>query len=184
MEPLVTGAWADLVDTFAESGLPTPPVPVALRSGLRRLQPWCWATRDIDPMQMYMFDHEYLEDVLAERVEDYVAVSHAGHGINSYAINYHLVYGRLVILMQVGWGGVYTDNEKAAAKLADVWRRIQWLLDRPPPVVAARLIIRYSDLRDVSFCGWTAQSPVGAVDLPPAGEDPFETAERLWSIRA
>ena len=60
-----------------------------------------------DPFDMYAFDNpaltetRFLVDVLLDRVADYAAVSHAGHGINSYGLNFHLVHDRLAILMQV-----------------------------------------------------------------------------------
>ena len=41
-------------------------------------------------MRMYLFD-DYLNEVLTEKTPDYVALSHAGHGVNSYALNYQLV---------------------------------------------------------------------------------------------
>jgi hypothetical protein len=152
------GAWEDLVETFASSGLPTPPVPRPLRSELRSPEPWCWTTRDIDPFRMYMFDEAFAEDILANRVPDYAAVSHAGHGVNSYAINYHLVHGQLAILMQTGWGGVYTDNGEAAERLARLWGRVDAMLQRTPPAVEDRLLVIYSGLRGVSACGWIRQN--------------------------
>jgi hypothetical protein len=39
-------------------------------------------------------------------------VSYAGHGINSYALNFRYALGDLAIMMQVGYGGAYGDLEK------------------------------------------------------------------------
>ena len=48
--------YRDMLYTFADSGLVAPPIPQQLRSGLEQIAPWCWSTRDIDPMAMYMSD--------------------------------------------------------------------------------------------------------------------------------
>jgi hypothetical protein len=131
---------------------------------------------------MYLFDGGFLTDVLAGRAPDYVAVCHAGHGMNSYALNYHLVHGRLAVLMQVGWGGVYTDNADAARRLGALWRRCEAMLARPAPAGAARVVCVYSDLRGVSVCG---PVPAGGdahgfhAAHRTTGEAAFSVAERL-----
>ena len=101
--------YEGMLATFRSAGLPEPPIPEAFRAELRRVEDWCWATRPIDPMEMYMF-REYPAEVLSVDVPDYVAVSHAGHGVNSFAVSLHLVYGSLALFTQTLWGGVYTDN--------------------------------------------------------------------------
>ncbi|WP_327000043.1 hypothetical protein OHA72_33555 [Dactylosporangium sp. NBC_01737] len=169
--------WDELVARFTASGLPVPPVPEVLRPALRTPQPWCWSTRDIDPMRMYLFESGFLVDVLAGRAPDYVAVSHAGHGTNSYAVNFHLVHGNLAVLMQVGWGGIYTDNAAAARRLANLWRRCEALHD---PAGARRVVCVYSDIRGVSACGPAGGDVHGFLGAHhTAGEAAFDTAERL-----
>jgi hypothetical protein len=37
----------------------------------------------------------FVEQALERRCAEYVAVGHAGHGVNSYAMHYFLVYGPL-----------------------------------------------------------------------------------------
>jgi hypothetical protein len=44
------------------------------------------------------------------KTPDHVAFSHAGHAINSYALNYQLVDGPLAVIAQVGWGGGYSNR--------------------------------------------------------------------------
>jgi hypothetical protein len=97
--PDMKASWAALTEKFAGAGLPLPPVPMRLQDALRTQSDWCWSTMPIDPMAMYMFaaDPVFILGVLRDQVEDYVAISHAGHGINSYAINYHLVHGDLAV---------------------------------------------------------------------------------------
>jgi hypothetical protein len=46
-------------------------------------------------------------------------LSHSGHGVNSYAIQYYLVQGCLCMFLHLGWGGVYMDAEAAVAEIRD-----------------------------------------------------------------
>ncbi len=105
---------------FEDAGLIAPPVPVALQLAFAEQERWVFATREMDPGAMYMFDR-YVTEAVALPVDDYVAISHSGHGANSYGLNYHLVYGPIAIFAQTSWGGVYMDAEASAA---DVRRQL------------------------------------------------------------
>jgi hypothetical protein len=167
--------WDNLVATFTTSGLPLPPIPRPLRSELRLTADWCWSTRDISPMSMYMFDSSFIQDILADRVDDYAAICHAGHGVNSYGINFHLVYRQLAIVMQCGWGGVYMDNDGAAARLAERWRKIEVLLEQSA-AADDRLVVVYSDFRGISARGRVTRPAVGGPNFERAyaiDGDPF-----------
>lgn len=89
--------------TFAAAGLAEPPIPNRFRSRIRVEAPWCFATRTVNAMDMYFFQR-YPAEVLTGSPRDYIAISHAGHGANSYAINYHLVDGVIAVFAQIGWG--------------------------------------------------------------------------------
>lgn len=56
-------------------------------------------------------------------MKDYAVLSHSGHGVNSYAIQYYLVQGSLCIFLHLGWGGVYMDRAEAAATIRDCFTR-------------------------------------------------------------
>ncbi|MEV4515423.1 hypothetical protein AB0K00_41515 [Dactylosporangium sp. NPDC049525] len=128
-------------------------------------------------MLMYLFEPGFLADVLAGRAPDYAAVSHAGHGTNSYAVNYHLVHGNLAVLMQVGWGGIYTDNAAAARRLGNLWRRCEALHGLAD---GRRIVCVYSDIRGVSACGPAGGDVNGFFAAHhTVGEAAFDTAERL-----
>jgi hypothetical protein len=88
---------------FENAGLVVPPVPATLEPRLVERGHWVFATREIDPMAMYSFDR-YVVETVTESVEDYVAVSHAGHGLNPSGLNYQLVYGPIAVFAQTGWG--------------------------------------------------------------------------------
>ncbi|WP_344589024.1 hypothetical protein [Actinomadura vinacea] len=143
---------------FQEAGLGSPPVPAEMVSLVEQRGPWAFATRDINPMGMYMFQ-DYVFEVLTGPVDDYMAVSHAGHGANSYAISYHLVMGPLAVFAQTGWGGVYMDKEKSTADVRNLLNHCAELLDAlqnsslPAQRHDGRLVVAESTLRR-SFCRW------------------------------
>jgi hypothetical protein len=107
-----------IAETFREAGLAAPPIPSRFESSLQALGPWWFATNDVSPPAMYLFETDFLLTLLTDQLEDFVAVSHAGHGANSYALSYFLVDGPLVLFLQTAWGGVYKDAEAAAS----AWR--------------------------------------------------------------
>jgi len=105
------GGWVDLCLTFADAGLSVPPVPEGHRKLLIKQHDWFWSSRpDVDSFQMYRF--EYVKELLTGSVDDYSAISHQGHGVNSYGLNVSIVQGRLAIIFQHGWGGVYSNPMK------------------------------------------------------------------------
>ncbi|RZS31444.1 hypothetical protein EV193_114137 [Herbihabitans rhizosphaerae] len=182
---------ADLLATFASAGLPEPPVPEPLADGVRKLGRWHWATAEDGPPpeDQYMFGAPLFERFLAPEMSSYLGVSHSGHGINSYAITYCLAHKGIMLLTQIGWGGVYMDNEAQATVLARVFTEVRALLDieeRP----GRRLMVLHSDLRG-DACGWIeigqAHPPVapisGALGTTPVPEvdDAFAEARRLLS---
>jgi hypothetical protein len=94
-------------------------------------------------------------------------VSHAGHGTNSYAINYHLVYRRLALFSQVLWGGLYTDKASSTAAVAELFGYCKALIDAAEQCAAeteapTRLVCLYSSMRGVATVGWVKPPQDGA----------------------
>src|SRR5688572_6246158 len=102
MSKIVKSGLDEARETFARKLLALPPVPDRFEKDLRVIEEWCFATRKVDAWRKYDFSH-YIREVLTRKTPNYVAFSHAGHGINSYALNYQLVDGPLAVLAQVGW---------------------------------------------------------------------------------
>lgn len=162
-------AYEDLVHTLRGDGLrgdglPTPRIPVVLRealmkdtwSGLEVQRDWSWSTRHgVKPQAMYMF-REYVQEVVDGPVEDYVAVSHHGHGLNSYGLNMNLVYGPLALFVQHSWGGVYTNPASSRSAIRRTYNLLNTLIDfvdmNPehillPPPGARRIVAQLSSFR-------------------------------------
>jgi len=102
---------------FQESGLAFPMIPEELGARLKERGKWLFSTREID-MSPYHLQH-YVAEVDETPVEDYAVLSHSGHGINSYAVQYYLVHGSLRMFLHLGWGGVYMDAKADATKIRD-----------------------------------------------------------------
>jgi hypothetical protein len=143
-----------VAEMFRELDLPAPSIPGRFAPSLQALGQCCVASNDVSPAAMYLFETEFLMTLVTGQVGDFVAVSHAGHGANSYALSYFLVDGPLALFLQIAWGGVYTDTEKAAS----AWRMLISHVERliraaqSPAAVAAcgrreRLLVVNSDFR-------------------------------------
>ena len=98
---------------FQEAGLTFPSIPEELAERLKEQGKWLFSTREIS-ISPYNLQH-YLCEV---NVEDYVILSHSGHGVNSYAIQYYLVYKALRMFLHLGCG-VYMDAKVDATKIHD-----------------------------------------------------------------
>jgi hypothetical protein len=99
---------------FEEAGLAFPNVPKELAARLKERDKWLFSTREIS-ISPYNLQHYVCE--LNE--EDYAILSHSGHGVNSYAIQYYLVYKALRMFLHLGWGGAYMDAKADATQIHD-----------------------------------------------------------------
>jgi hypothetical protein len=116
-----------LIGKFKEAGLALPSIPTAFKDALFEWEPWLLASQPHP--EAYM---DYARDSLPSlRVPtpDQIAISHAGHGINSYALNFRLALGPLALLVQQSWGGVYGDSAAEAQAWGDLVGRVSSLIE-------------------------------------------------------
>jgi hypothetical protein len=123
---------------FQEAGLAFPTIPTELAERLKERGEWLFSTRELT-MSPYNLQH-YIDEVEGATVKDYAVLCHSGHGVNSYAIQYYLVYRYLRMFLHLRWGGVYTDEHAAASKIRECFS----LGDR---IVAVALKLRKSGAR-------------------------------------
>ena len=102
---------------FCDAGLAFPTIPDELAAQLKERDRWVFSTRPID-MSPYNLEY-YVDEIEGTRVKDYAVVSHSGHGVNSYAIQYYLVHGSLHMFLHLAWGGVYMDVRETATRISD-----------------------------------------------------------------
>jgi hypothetical protein len=168
---------------FLDSGLGFPTIPEGLAAqlkeqGNRRLPmrndipdlyapSWLFSTREIE-MSPYNLQH-YVNEVERTQVKDYAVLSHSGHGVNSYAIQYYLVQGPLRMFLHLGWGGVYMDAKAAAAKIRDCFS----IADQV--VTAAQEVGRFQAGERLTVVG---SDFYGSYWLPPGGSRQRKDAGR------
>jgi hypothetical protein len=66
-------------------------------------------------------------------------LSHAGHGVNSYAIQYYLVHGSLHMFLHLGWGGAYMDAEATATRIHDCFSVADQVIEAAQSVHSFRI---------------------------------------------
>ncbi len=151
-EPNVVAGWVDLCLTFGDAGLPVPPIPKSHRGQLERRGEWFWSTRmDINPAAMYLF--EYADEVRKHEPKDYSAVSHAGHGINSYSINVAIVKRPIAVMFQHSWGGAYASRRLSDVGIAACFSEMRALINVVPDNADQRSLahlIEWSNFRGVA----------------------------------
>ena len=124
---------------FRKSKVAFPTLPDTLAARLKELDKWLFSTREIQ-VSPYDLQH-YVLEVNETHVEDYAVLSHSGHGANSYAIQYYVVYGALRMFLHLGWGGVYMNARKAGDQIRDCFS----LTDEIIPVVQTGARLRAGD---------------------------------------
>ncbi len=102
---------------FEKAGLAFPTIPEKLAEQLKEQSKWVFSTRPIDVWPYFL--HSYVEEAEKSEVDDYAVLCHAGHGVNSWAIHYYLVQDSLRMFLQLGWGGIYSDEGEDAARIRD-----------------------------------------------------------------
>jgi len=103
---------------FKKAGLAFPILPKKLAAELKEVDNWHYSTLLNDDRCPY-FIETYLNENDKTNIGDYAVISHSGHGINSYAIQYYLVYGPLRLFLFLGWGNVYEDEKEAVAQIKE-----------------------------------------------------------------
>lgn len=118
-------AW-DMVETLTKSRLVVPAVGFTDPSQISAFGKWHWGTRDLDRLrELYLFDVE----AVARSIIDHgplFALSHGGHGINSYALSLVTTApsGDVAFFTQHGFGGGYSDEDRDIAWINDAYQRV------------------------------------------------------------
>ena len=94
---------------FNQHGLDIPVTVPIFEDEATEFGEWHWATQ---PFPTRWQDYLMIETVeyLKGPIPDQYSINHAGHGVNSYSLNFRYALGDLAIFAQLGWGGVYMDS--------------------------------------------------------------------------
>lgn len=171
-------AKENLIGDFFEShGLDIPVLTQAFEEEASEFGQWHWATQPFpSPWQDYLLFEsvEYLKGP----IPDQYSLNHAGHGINSYSLNFRHVLGDIAIFAQSSWGGAY----ESASGQADAWDelkcRLSSLMIRMPvdgldSNYVRKYLIVYSNFRiedklefwHQSNGNWTQVEEINSFDL-------------------
>ena len=135
---------------FESKNLETPPIATFFERDISNYGNWNWATQPFPHrMQDYLLESvEYLK----RPIPDQYSLNHAGHGVNSYSLNFRCAIGNIAILAQVGWGGVYMDSKDQADKWDEIQQVLSHILHRNSDfesneIKMRKFLIVYSDFR-------------------------------------
>jgi len=106
-------------------GIDFPLLPGNLVSDFKQREKSCFSTMPVT-LSPYCFD-EYVRAGIAAHIQDYMLISHAGHGANSYAWHYYLVNGPLRLFLQLAWGGVYMDKDRTTRTVNECFALVSQL---------------------------------------------------------
>jgi len=86
-----------------------PPITLIFEEEITEFGFWNWATQ---PFPTRWQDYSLNESVeyLKGPIPDQYSLNHAGHGVNSYSLNFRHALGNLAIFAQCGYGGAYMDS--------------------------------------------------------------------------
>ena len=161
--PCTTGLES-LHEMFDIYSLELPLLPEHLRNRIAWQGERFWATQ---PRPLAMDDYlmnsaQYLHGAVA----DQVAISNAGHGINSFGLTLRLAVGPLTLLVQCLWGGLLSRSAESWNLRMDEVNELLALIDTrrgPQHFAERRLHVRFSDFRDNTWVldvrtngGWQA----------------------------
>ena len=106
-------------ELFRQAGLAFPTIPKQLAARLKERGEWLFSTREVK-ISPYNLD-DYVRES-HDAPGDYAVLCHSGYGVNSYAIQYYLVYGPVRMFLFLGWGGVYMDPDTDASRSGNAFR--------------------------------------------------------------
>lgn len=104
-----TNGYQIVKKLLQEAQLAVPTLPEELAIRLQEHGYWLFSTRQLET-DPYFIQH-YIDEVDKSPVENYVILSHSGHGMNSYALAYYIVHDALELFLHLGWGGMYSNED-------------------------------------------------------------------------
>jgi hypothetical protein len=155
--PPASSALATVQTLFRNEGLPFPDLPADLAAQLQELNAHHFATRATGHTLYEFAAHLALASDTDER---FLALGFDGHGTNSWAAHFYLVDGPLALLVQVQWGGIYTNSSAATTRMEGVFGFGQALREETEKrqlEPGERLIVCFSDMHP-EVSGWRWRS--------------------------
>ncbi len=131
---------------FRKAGFDMPAIPDILAKRIKQRKEMLFSTRAIPMSPNY--SSFYVDEASNNKVGDYALISYSRNGGSWMAIHYYLVFGPLRMFLELGRGGMYTDDEGDAIQVANI-RECLLLADN---IVSATMAICKSNDRLTIFC--------------------------------
>jgi hypothetical protein len=150
----VSKHFESLNEFFVSNGLDAPPFFDEVGRDIVELQPFSWmiaSGTDLDEMADYL--QEPVLELAVKPSKPEWSVNNAGHGMNSYGLNFRLLIEDILIVAQVGFGGAYMTLEKSQDDWNALMVSLHFLFEKAPrdikAPVASQLsaVLRYSTFR-------------------------------------
>lgn len=181
-----------LSEFLMSNGLDLPPFTDVVKNDIVELQPFSWmisAGTDLGAIADYMQGPVL---ALADKpTKPEWAVNHAGHGMNSYGLNFRLLVEDVLIVSQVGFGGAYMTLEQSQNDWNELMASLHFLFDNAPrdinvPVAPQlKAVLRYSEFRGSalmlpdSVTGGFSESDL---DYKNSVRDPYAYVTRMLDV--
>ncbi len=171
----------DLETTFANAGLPLPPLPVELAAGCQPWGEWTFGTRQPES-RLYEIE-AYVAHALRKPEETFLFLGHDGYGTNNWHLHYFVNCEELAVFLQTSWGGAFSSEEESRAVVGHLFQLIQQLLSFRGTLKSRcpdkKLVIIHSEVGS-SRWGWFAKTPLEDSDV---GVWEFDDAPLTAAIR-
>lgn len=142
----------DLIhDKYDKRLLNVPPIANQFETRIRYFGGLSFGTQPLpSPIEDYLFRD--ILNYLSGPIPDHYVVNHAGHGINSYSLNFRYALGDLAILAQVPYGGGYGNKESDSKRWNECVERVGDIMilnpeNRKEGIWRRKYLLLYSNFR-------------------------------------
>lgn len=119
-------ALDDAKAVFTTAGLPMPWVPEPFHDTFERRGEWSYASGETPASPSGLLGSAH--DAVTGNGNDFMVLTHDGHGTNSWAIQYWVMDGPIALFIRRSWGGVYGNREEQAREITAAFAAADSLL--------------------------------------------------------
>jgi hypothetical protein len=142
------GNGSGLLPSLGRAGIALPPLGSRELTDVHTYCRWSWGSRYVPGDDLYLFNVDVVAQVL---IDDgpFFALSHGGHGINSYGLSLVTTAGPVAAFVQHGYGGGYMNLVTRLISINTTYSRLRGLFDglRELPGATTRWLLVFSDFR-------------------------------------
>ncbi|MEZ5294921.1 MAG: hypothetical protein R2697_01190 [Ilumatobacteraceae bacterium] len=122
-----SGGFWDMQETLRKAGLPELPLPPTLRSEVRRLDDWFWATVDMPRGALYPIANERAGIPERPSSDDgpWFAFGHVGRGAQAWFLACHLAYDGEEVHRSSPWARMYSSEESEVERAIAMFDEIR-----------------------------------------------------------